>query len=114
MITGIIREGSKHARAHGYPTANILIDRFEDRPGTYAAHARVQGKTYPAASFISNKEGQWVCETHLLDLDLDLYGERMEIELLSFVSDIDPFESFEQMQEKIDNDITEVRNYHNE
>ena len=114
MITGIIQPGERKAIRFGYPTANLHLERFDQRPGTYAATAKVDGHTYLAASFVSERHGQWICETHLLDADVELYGKQMEVTLLGHVSDVDPFESFEQMQEKIDNDITEVRNYHNE
>ena len=113
MIEGTVQHGSKQARAHGYPTANIVLEDFSQRPGTYAAHVRVDNHLYAAAAFVHKRDMQWICETHLLDETLDLYGKTIQIDLLSFVSDVIPYESFEQMQSKIDSDITDVRTYHN-
>lgn len=114
MLEGTVQHGSRQAREHGYPTANILLEDFSQRPGTYAAHVRVDDHTYAAAAFVHKRDMQWICETHILDEVLDLYGKAIQIDLLSFVSDVAPYESFEQMQGKIDNDISEVRDYHND
>jgi riboflavin kinase / FMN adenylyltransferase len=112
MIKGIVQQGQRRAREFGYPTANIPLDNFERTPGTYAAHVTMNGSMYTAAVYISKRNGSWMCEVHLIDQDIELYGKEMSVELLSHISEIDPFESTEQMQQKIDNDMTNVRNYH--
>lgn len=112
MLEGTVQSGSQQAREHGYPTANIFLDDFAQKPGTYAAHVRVNNHVYAAAAFVHQRDHQWICETHILDQELDLYGKLIQIELLSFISDVAPYESFEQMQSKIDDDMNGVRTYH--
>ncbi|PIR48027.1 hypothetical protein COV06_01355 [Candidatus Uhrbacteria bacterium CG10_big_fil_rev_8_21_14_0_10_50_16] len=112
-ISGIVQKGQQRARDFGYPTANIHLDSYNKEPGTYAAHATVFGSTYPAAAYISKRHGAWMCEVHLFDVEMNLYGAEMTVDLLSHVSPIDPFESRQQMQKKIHKDMRDVRFFHN-
>lgn len=111
MITGIVQYGNQRARELGFPTANLVLEEFTRSPGTWAAHTHVDGHTYPSAAYISQKDGVWTCETHLLDEEIELYDKEIRVELLSHISDVDPFETAAKMRKKIEGDISDVRDY---
>ena len=50
-------------------------------------------------------------ETYFLDIEKDLYGEKLEIELLAKIREEEKFDSIEALQSAIKNDETFARKY---
>ncbi|MEA3291291.1 MAG: riboflavin kinase, partial [Pseudomonadota bacterium] len=48
-------------------------------------------------------------ETHLLDFDREIYGERICVEFLHKIRDERKFESFEELKTQIAQDLLEAR-----
>jgi len=53
-------------------------------------------------------------EVHLFELDSDLLGEDLKVELLFKVSELIPWQSKERMRQKIFHDVELVHDYLNE
>lgn len=105
LYTGIVQEGSKRARALGYPTVNIVYTGSET--GVYAGNVLHDGTAYPAAAFADPERG--VLEAHILDHHADLYGEIVSIELLEKIRDSRTFENDDALKAAIAADVAKIR-----
>ncbi len=91
----------------GTPTANLELEHSTQiEPGTYAAYTRFDGVALPSALYV-NPEKKY--ETHVLDFSGELTGKTLEVDVLQYVSNYVPWESVEQMREKVRDDIAKVR-----
>lgn len=89
-IRGRVVEGERRGRTLGFPTANLEVEN-EILPanGVYATWLRrleTSADSRVRCAGVTNigvrptfEPGQVLCETHLLDFDADLYGERIEL-----------------------------------
>lgn len=115
MLSGKVAHGQKIGRTIGFPTANIALKRkvvpvrgvfavrfFWDGSDIYEGVANV--------GFRPTVQGQ-VCqlEVHLFDFDGDLYGKRVEVELVAKIRDEQPFESLDALKKQILNDANEAK-----
>ncbi len=86
-LTGEVMAGFQRGRGIGFPTANLRVDEDILVPanGVYAAYAAVSYKRYPALVNIGTRptfdNGARSIEAYLLDVSVDLYGQRMTLEL---------------------------------
>lgn len=99
----------------GFPTANIDPDACMVKPlaGVYATDAVVGGKTYRAVTNIGNNPTfgakKTTVETHLLDFDGELYGEKLVIAFLKRLRGEIRFDSLEMLKEQIAQDAKTAR-----
>ncbi len=109
-ITGIVVQGEKRGRILGFPTANIDIKKKKlyVTPGIFAGWAMVGKKRYKAAVFIPTTLDR--AEAHLLDYTgKEFYGKHIELEVLQKVSEIERYDTTDELIEKIKNDVELVR-----
>lgn len=95
--------GNQRGRAMGYPTANLdpACEGFVPADGVYAARVLHDGTVYPAAVSVGNNptfEGVPAkqIEAHLLDVDIDLYGDRISVLFVSYVRGMVKFSSMDE------------------
>lgn len=107
MYSGIVQKGGGQAGSvYNMPTANIFIHESQHEFGVYAAIAEFDGRRREAISCLrQNQKNELILESHLFDFEGDLYDEELNIELLEKLSDLVPFESIDQMREKMQNDL---------
>lgn len=118
-LSGLVEKGAQRGRILGYPTANLRSENeFVPQPGVYISKACVGDRVYSSVTFIGiNKtfvEGDLSpvkIETHVLDFSQDLYGQRMDIELLDFLRGEQKFPSVEALKLQIERDIQLVRGF---
>jgi hypothetical protein len=100
-IEGVVEHGDKRGRTIGYPTANLSLDRYlRPRFGVYAVRGRLAGgrRLDGAANlgirptFEPPKE---LLEPYFFDFDGDLYGQTIEVELISFLRPEAKFDSLD-------------------
>ena len=114
-LAGPVVRGFERGRAIGFPTANISVaaDRALPALGVYATIATVAGRELRGATNIGRRptfdEGHVSIETHLLDFEGDLYGERMEIAILARVRPERAFSGPEALRAQIAEDVARVR-----
>lgn len=114
-LCGRVAHGQKIGRTIGFPTANIALKRkvvpvrgvfavklWWDDSDIYEGVANV--------GFRPTVNGQ-VCqlEVHLFDFEGDLYGKRVEVELVAKIRDEQPFESLDALKKQIWNDADRAR-----
>lgn len=107
MIKGVVVEGNKKGREHGFPTANIA--NTERVPiGIYAARVSLEGKRYDGAVYVGTPAPE-LLEVHILEFEGDIYGRMIEVEIIKKIRD-DFFETDrEKLKVMISNDIKEIR-----
>ena len=114
-IGGPVVHGFERGRTIGFPTANISVaaDRALPAIGVYATRARVGGHVLTGATNIGRRptfdEGHISIETYLLDFEGDIYGERMDLEILERVRGEVKFESVDALKEQIAKDVESAR-----
>lgn len=114
-VAGPVVRGFERGRTIGFPTANISVaaDRALPALGVYATRAHVAGRMLGGATNIGTRPtfdaGHVSIETHLLDFEGDIYGERMEIELVARIRPEQAFASVEDLVAQIRDDVATAR-----
>jgi riboflavin kinase/FMN adenylyltransferase len=107
VIKGIVVEGNKKGREHGFSTANILNSENLST-GIYAAKVFFAEKIYPAAAYVGTPKPE-VLEVHLLDFAGDLYGKEIEVLIVKKIREDfhEPDEA--KLKAMIENDVKKIR-----
>ncbi|WP_076542958.1 bifunctional riboflavin kinase/FAD synthetase [Shewanella sp. UCD-KL21] len=115
LLSGKVAHGQKIGRTIGFPTANIALKRkVSPVRGVFAVKMYWDGSDiYEGVAnvgFRPTVDGQ-VCqlEVHLFDYSGDLYGKRVEVELVAKIRDEHPFESLDALKKQILNDVNEAK-----
>ena len=112
VIDGTVEHGEKRGREIGFPTANVhLGDLIHPRHGVYAVRVRIEG------------DGDWLdgianfgrtpttglrdplLEAMIFDWDGDLYGQRIEVAMVSFLRPELKFDQLENMITQMHKDV---------
>ena len=115
-LRGDVVRGFQRGRALGFPTANLgaPVEGFIPTDGVYAAIAHVEAGSFPAAVSIGDNptfdglQAKTV-EAYLLDVDLDLYGRPITLELVDFVRPMHRFEGLDQLVAQMRRDVDQAR-----
>lgn len=117
-IIGKVEHGRKIGRTIGFPTTNILPPPNKLLPpnGVYVSKTNVNGFSYPGVTNIGynptvGQTPEKRVETYLFDYDSELYGQSIEIELLTMVRPEIKFDNLELLKNKIQEDIEFGHNY---
>lgn len=113
-VEGVVVEGRRLGRTLGFPTANIELDEsVELRGGVYRSRVEVGGVWYDAVTNIGVNPTVGVVsrrlESHILELDADIYGEWIRVELVERLRGEMQFESVDALREQVLSDIEECR-----
>jgi riboflavin kinase/FMN adenylyltransferase len=114
-IEGVVEHGDKRGRTLGYPTANLSLGNYlRPRFGIYAVRGRLPGGEVVtgAASlgirptFDPPKE---LLEPYFFDFAGDLYGQTIEVELVSFLRPEEKFAGLDALKGQMAADCAEAR-----
>lgn len=110
-IHGTVIHGRHLGSTLGFPTANIQPppEKHLPRFGVYVSNVLVDGKTYRGVTNIGckptvGKESRAGVETFIFDLEEDLYGKNIEVQLLNFERPKQKFASIEELRAQIERD----------
>ncbi|MGH3978796.1 MAG: bifunctional riboflavin kinase/FAD synthetase [Pseudonocardiaceae bacterium] len=114
-VEGIVVRGELRGRDLGYPTANLATPRYAAIPadGVYACRFVHRGRELGAAVSVgsnptfSGRERR--VEAFVLDLDEDLYGERVALDFVTRLRGMTRFDTVEQLVAQIADDVTRTR-----
>ena len=115
VVDGTVMHGDQRGRTLGFPTANLCTENELLPPhGVYATTARVGSVVYPSVTNVGTRptvdqSGRTVVETHLFDLDRDLYGQPLRIGFVQRLRDERAFESLDALRAQIDADCRRAR-----
>ena len=121
-ISGLVVKGRQLGRTINFPTANLELDGkylLPDTNGVYTTKIKVNNKIYKSVTNIgynptvSDEKNKKFIETHILEFDEDIYGERIEIYFYEFLRKEQKFESFDRLKEqlKLDKRTCEEKDY---
>jgi riboflavin kinase / FMN adenylyltransferase len=114
-IEGVVEHGDKRGRTIGYPTANMSLGNYlRPRFGIYAVRGRLpDGRILDGAASLGIRPTfeppKELLETHFFDFSGDLYGQVIEIELISFLRPEQKFDSLGALTAQMDADCEEAR-----
>lgn len=113
FIEGTVVEGNHLGRTWGVPTANLVPspDKFLPPNGVYFSRVWLGKKIYYGITNIGNKPtiGNHYAsgvETYLYNYDGDLYGQKLRIELVSYLRPEQKFDSREALIERLRYDVS--------
>ena len=107
--------GDQRGRTLGFPTANLCSENELLPPhGVYATTARIGALVYPSVTNVGTRptvdqSGRTVIETHVFNLDRDLYGQPMRLGFVQRLRDERAFESLDALRAQIDADCQRAR-----
>jgi riboflavin kinase / FMN adenylyltransferase len=113
-LRGEVIKGFGRGRTIGVPTANLgVTDQLVPLDGVYAGRCRIGSDIFPAAVSIGDMPtfggGPRQIEAHLLGFDGDLYGRRLDVELLDWLRDQLKFTAVDELKVQIGRDITATK-----
>jgi len=114
-LDGTVVQGQKRGRELGFPTANLCAENELVPPaGVYATTANIDGLAYPAITnigtrptFESGEEN--VIETHVLDVDKDMYGTKLRLGFVQRLRDEKKFDGVDALKAQIEADRSRAR-----
>ncbi len=116
-FSGVVTAGRKIGRQLGFPTANIEVDDdAKSLDGVYVSQTTVDGVDYRSVSNLGRNPSvggvKRRLETHIIDFDGDLYGQRIEVRLLHRLRDEQKFDSIEELRRRIAEDCRAAKDMH--
>ncbi len=129
-ITGKVERGKQQGREIGFPTANLSLKNFLKPPlGVYVSRLKIINSKnpgicndwLPSISNIGTRptvSGDKVnLETHIIDFkennfDKNLYGKRINVELIEFLRPEKKFNSLSELQKQIEVDTKRAYVFH--
>jgi riboflavin kinase/FMN adenylyltransferase len=114
-IDGTIVRGDQRGRTLGFPTANLCTENELLPPnGVYATTAQIGAVVHPSVTNVGTRptvddSGRTVIETHIFNLDRDLYGQSIRVGFVQRLRDERAFESLELLRAQIDADCQRAR-----
>src|SRR5579871_4470358 len=115
FVDGTVVRGDARGRAIGFPTATVCTENELLPPhGVYATTARVDGVVLASVTNVGvrptvDASGRTSVETHLLNVDRDLYGAPLRIGFVQRLRDERRFESLDALREQITADVRRAR-----
>jgi riboflavin kinase / FMN adenylyltransferase len=118
-VGGEVIHGAQVGRTIGYPTANVIppSDLVPLADGIYVTCATLPDGAgpRPAMTYVGTRPtvntGERQVETHLLDFDGDLYGARIEVDILERLRGDATFTGVDELIAQLRRDEAATRNY---
>ncbi len=113
--SGTVVHGSEVGRKIGFPTANINLPAGMLIPGdgVYKTRVVIDGESYSGITNVGAKPTVNVdarnIETHIMDIDDDLYGKEIEIFFEKKIRDVKRFESIEELKKQLEEDKKSIK-----
>ena len=114
-VDGIVVEGDRRGRTIGFPTANLESQNELLPPhGVYATTVTLDGIVYASVTNIGvrptvSASGRASIESHIFNLNRDLYGLSIRVGFVQRLRDERAFESVEALRVQIDADCGRAR-----
>ena len=115
-ISGRISRGAQIGRTLGFPTANIGLKHLKPLlRGVYAVESVWNQQRFPSVANLGERPTvngrQLLLEVHLLDQQLDLYGECVAVDFLKHIRAEKKFDSLDDLKQAIHTDSMTTRDF---
>ena len=113
MLTGVIKKGKGIGKTIDFPTANLQIEenyKLIPKNGVYVVSAKLDGKIVFGMMNIGfnptvNGDGsKQFIEIHFFEFDEDLYGRKIQVDILQRIRDEEKFDSVEALKNQLKKD----------
>jgi riboflavin kinase/FMN adenylyltransferase len=111
MLTGEIVKGKNLGEKIGFPTANLFIEetyKLLPKTGSYIVKSELENQTvYGMMNIGYNptvKGKKQTIEIHFFNFNKDLYGKKIQIDVLKFLRDEQKFESVDDLKNQLEID----------
>ncbi len=118
MLSGIVVKGNQLGRTIGFPTANIEIPesyKLIPKYGVYLVTAILNNKTIFGMMNIGIKptlgKNLLSIEVHLLNFSEDIYGKKIQVNVIEQLREEHKFESFEALKSQLEVDKKNTLQY---
>lgn len=114
---GRVTYGQQLGRTIGFPTLNIALGRkVMALSGVFAVQVELREKMYRGVANIGlrptvDKQKRASLEVHLLDEDVDAYGEFVRVTYLSKIRDEKKFSDVSELKTQIEKDVAVARDF---
>ncbi len=113
-LIGIVQHGAGRGKGLGYPTANLACETEAlPAPGVYAVRSWLGGRCFGGAAsvgFNPTFDGKELSvEVFIFDLERNLYGERLSVELIARLRGEERFPSVSALVAQIGRDCEKAR-----
>ena len=116
MLEGTVARGDGRGRSIGYPTANLDTANALFPPnGVYATAVVIDGDIHPSVTNVGvrptfgGSPEEPVVESHLFDVDRDLYGLEIRVAFIRRLREERPFPDGDALRAQIARDCDEAR-----
>jgi riboflavin kinase/FMN adenylyltransferase len=106
LLSGSVQKGQRLGRKLGFPTANLKLEHEAlPKAGVWGGKAKLGSNEWPCLANLGVRPTlggkRFVTELHLLGYKGNLYGKRLEAELLLYLRPEKRFESLEALKKQI-------------
>lgn len=113
-LSGRVIYGRQLGRTLGVPTANMLLAHPKlAMAGVYVVQTRLNNEWVHGVANLGPKpsvnDPRYWLETHLFDVSPDLYGQRLDVQLLHRLRGIERFDTLDALKHQIHADIQAAR-----
>ena len=115
VLSGQVVTGAHRGETLGCRTANLPlpVSRAIPADGIYATILEWNQQFFDTVSYIGTRPtfgtGERILEVHVLDQDLNLYGESIHVYFIQWIRDDAKFESSEDLAKQIHDDVIQAR-----
>lgn len=113
---GIVESGEQNGRKLGFPTANLQLgELIHPKHGVYAVRARIEGEAdwRPGVANFGRTPTTGLrdplLEAHIFDFKGDIYGKRLEVQLVAYLRPEKRFDSLDLMVDQMHLDSAQAR-----
>jgi len=118
-LNGTVVAGNKLGREIGFPTANIEIEdtkKMLPKNGVYVVRVYLGDKSFKGMMNIGfnpthNLKSETSVEVHIHDFNADIYGEKIQVEVLKKIRDEQKFSDLEELKVQLKKDEAFSLNY---
>lgn len=117
FIEGEVIHCAGRGRHLGFPTANIVIsdNKMALKSAVYQTIVTVSGKRYKAITNVGERptfnENAYIIESYLEDFDKDIYGEKIRVEFVKKLREIEFFASKDKLIERLEKDKLTLKEF---
>ena len=117
-INGTVVHGKAIGRSLSFPTANIFPKegKLTPKEGVYYTRVMALGEEYDAMTNIGRNpsisaENPLTIESHLLDFDRDIYGEKIRVSFVRRIREQKQFQNLEDLKAQLKTDLLTVEQF---
>jgi riboflavin kinase/FMN adenylyltransferase len=118
-VSGNVVHGNHNGRKIGFPTANMALyadNKFIPQLGVYLCRVQIEAGLFYGLTNMGyrptlNKDDGIHIETHLLDFDGDIYGQKITIQFIEKIRCEKRFDSFDDLKNQIEADLAWAKLY---